>query len=364
MKKSALSIILFWAIFALLFAYAQDVLLPKNSTTKTWNLFNSLITPYTNAARSRAFEALPENTVDAAFIGSSIVFCGVNPVQLYRDYGIASHDYAVGAITNALTDYMCDLVFERESPRYVFLDATRLYADFLNSSSNYILPMTKLTASKIRLAVSTGDLTTATEYLIPLLSCHQNWTAVDRDDFAFSFAKNEDPLLGMIGMVNPAADAQTLYESFSRPAMEYADFTPDVKPVLTELSKKQVLAFRDKCVAHGAQPVLMVCPSVFGNECTQFLLQLEAFADDNGIPMMNFNLHRNGLTLEPEDFADDHHLTVTGMTKFTAVLGEYLKTNYDLPDRRGDAAYARYDESVAVYENALSQIATLKEETR
>lgn len=363
-RSRILSIILFWGIFILIFSYLQDIVIPKNSDRRTERLFNSLVTPYTNAARSRAFEALPVNSVDVAFIGSSTVFCGVNPIQLYTDYGIASHDYAVGASTGALTDYISDLVFERQAPHYVLLDATRLYADFLNSSVNNILPMTKLTASKVNLALSTKNLTSAIEYLVPLLMCHQNWTETNVNDFLFSFAPNNDPLLGMVGLVNPAQDAQPLLDSYQKPAMEYADFTPDIKPVLTELSKAQLLAFRDKCLMHGAQPMLFVCPSVFGNQCTKFLLELESFAKENGIQMMNFNLHRNDLVLEADDFSDDHHLTIAGMTKFTDVLGKYLKNACIIPDRRGDAAYARYDESAAVYRAALLRLSEQKEEAQ
>ena len=35
----------------------------------------------------------------------------------------------------------------------------------------------------------------------------------------------------------------------------------------------------------------------------------------------------------------------------TAFVEEWMKENYDLPDRRGDAAYASYD---AAYENWLA----------
>ena len=359
--KHVLASVLFWAIFLVLFAYAQDVIAPKNSTTKTDKLFNSLITPYTNATRTRAFEELPRNTVDLALLGSSTVFCGISPAQLYRDHGVAAHDYAVGAMTGALTDYLCDIVFETQSPRYVLLDATRLYADYPNNSANYLLPFTRLTSGKVRVAAARGDLTAFVDSLIPLMGTHQNWYNVTLSDFGFSFSTREDALLGMVGMVQPAADAQALLARFEKPAMSYANFTPKVKPALTELDKQQTLAFRDKCLAYGAKPMLIVCPSVFGNEATGFLLDLAEFAQANGIPMANFNIQRQGLVLAPEDFADDHHLTMSGTTKFTAVFGDYLSQNLDLPDRSGDAAYARYDSSVAQYEAALAKLASVQE---
>ena len=52
---------------------------------------------------------------------------------------------------------------------------------------------------------------------------------------------------------------------------------------------------------------------------------------------------------------------MSGAEKFTAVFGDYLSQNLDLPDRRGDAAYARYDSSVAQYEAALAKLASVQE---
>lgn len=362
--KRILSAVLFWGLFFVMFAYAQNVVIPKQFSNDPNKIFNSLITPYTNAIRTRAFEELPGGSVDVAILGSSTVFCNINPVQLYRDHGLAVQEFAVGAMTGALTDYISDIVFETQSPRYVLLDATRLYADFMTTSVNYLVPYTKLTPAKIKLALSAPSLTAGIDYLVPLLNCHQNWANIDASDFTYIFAAHEDPLLGMIGMTDPATDAQALAARFEKPAMDYADFTPEVHPVLTPLSKQQILDFRDKCISHGAQAVLIVSPTVFGNECTQFMLVLQAFAEENGIPMVNFNLHRNGLVLTAEDFANDHHLTLSGMEKFTRVLGRYLTDTFAMPDRRGDPAYARYEESVRVYEDGLARLALRKGEAK
>ena len=41
--------------------------------------------------------------------------------------------------------------------------------------------------------------------------------------------------------------------------------------------------------------------------------------------------------------------------KVTAWLGETIRAAYDLPDRRGDAAYAHWDEALAEYEEIYAR---------
>jgi len=360
--KRFLGIIAFWLVFIFFFLYIQTVLIPKNNSRQSEMLFNSRITPYTNGTRSRAFELLPKESVDVAFIGSSTVFCSVNPVQLYSEYGIAGHDYAVGAMTGYLTDYITELIFDTQRPKLILLDATRLYSDVPNSSLNHLTPFTSLSKAKWNLAMRTKDLTSIVEDLVPLLQCHQRWTEVCADDFSFAFSPREDLLLGMVGMTEPANDAAELSVRFARPHSEYLSYDPPINPWLTDLGKQQILDCAAKCKKYGAECILFLCPTVFGNEAAKFMSQVEAFASENDITFINFCKDRNGLVLEPQDFADDHHLTVSGMQKFTTVLGEYLHQNYELPDRRGSSGYERYDRSEAAYIAALLQMEAETEE--
>ena len=49
------------------------------------------------------------------------------------------------------------------------------------------------------------------------------------------------------------------------------------------------------------------------------------------------------------DFADWQHLNVKGSIKFSRKLAEDLKERYDLPDRRGEAGYASWDECARLW---------------
>ena len=65
----------------------------------------------------------------------------------------------------------------------------------------------------------------------------------------------------------------------------------------------------------------------------------------------------DGLT----DYYDNRaHTNALGAEKVTAYFGRWLRENYDLPDRRNDAAYASWDAAYAQWqgehEAAVSEI--------
>jgi hypothetical protein len=65
------------------------------------------------------------------------------------------------------------------------------------------------------------------------------------------------------------------------------------------------------------------------------------YAKKVGYPFVDMNLMDIGIdwTLDTRD--KGNHLNYNGAKKTTAVLGEYLSNNYDLPDRRNDAEISK-----------------------
>ena len=49
------------------------------------------------------------------------------------------------------------------------------------------------------------------------------------------------------------------------------------------------------------------------------------------------------------DLCDSHHLNHFGAQKITNHIGKYIKEHYDIPDRRLDPAYAKWNEDYKLY---------------
>lgn len=63
------------------------------------------------------------------------------------------------------------------------------------------------------------------------------------------------------------------------------------------------------------------------------------------------------------DLIDDDHLNYYGAQKITAHLGKYIKEHYDIPDRRLDPAYAKWNDDYRLYvqDNFAQELNAAKE---
>ena len=103
------------------------------------------------------------------------------------------------------------------------------------------------------------------------------------------------------------------------------------------------------CRDYGVEPVFMMVPAPLDAQEQMYVNSVQTIADELGVPFLNM------LDLDVVDYAVDcydsvGHLNPDGASKTTAYLGQWLDERYDLPDRRGDSAYAHWDVYLAEYE--------------
>ena len=82
---------------------------------------------------------------------------------------------------------------------------------------------------------------------------------------------------------------------------------------------------------------------------------MEEIVNSYGYPFLNMNNYyeETGIIFE-EDFADyGSHTNAVGAEKCTDFLREYLLENYAFTDKRGDAAYASWDEYYVRWQNEM-----------
>ena len=85
---------------------------------------------------------------------------------------------------------------------------------------------------------------------------------------------------------------------------------------------------------------------------------MQAYADEKGLPYLDFNLPENdpGINWTTDTVDAGTHLNLLGAQRTTDVLGQYLLTNFDLPDHRGRPGFADWDAAAAEYAAALPEL--------
>lgn len=107
------------------------------------------------------------------------------------------------------------------------------------------------------------------------------------------------------------------------------------------------------CKSQGSIPVLISVPNYNGWNYQKHNA-LQEIADKNGINFVDLNLElKKQINWKKDSVDGGDHLNIKGAKKTSAYLGEYLKKEYGLPDRRGTTNYKQWDNDVEEWEKLM-----------
>lgn len=331
-----LRVVCFLLLFALLFRLAADVLRP-------------------NRPGDGCFYAEPANTLDVLFCGSSHMLNAVAPVQLWQDYGIASGNLAKNGQVLPVTYHALMDALRRQKPRLVVVDVYKVIHDTLYGTEAELhtsLDDMPLGIAKLRAVYDLLPSGRRAEYLADFIVYHSRWKELSAADL-------QPPDTTQKG-------AQALFTTAS-PYAGWAvlpeDETAPPVPVELEYLERIVQLCRRKGIELLLVAVPFTTPEQDEMNRQAAVNAMSGYARAWGVPFVNL-MHRTeemGFDFST-DMADTYHVNWRGMEKVTAWLGEYLAGHYDLPDRRGEAAYRDWDSVSAAYDAYLAECAAAQDE--
>lgn len=280
------------------------------------------------------------------FFGSSHIFNGVLPLQLYRDYGIAGYNLGMTNEYASTTYWRMVDALDRQDPDVVVVDVYRALSDgkigqtdsdlaFLhNSMDSMPLSLTKARALADILDAKPGDLDGLFNFLFPLAQFHSRYSSLTEDDFhPYQMeTKGAMPL-----RVHCAGAPLPLEEA---PAGRTA-------PLGSPAGEEYLRRMLDLCAEKEVPVVLLVLPYQASAEEMARLNSIAELAA--GYPGADFlNLLYADAVDPATDFADaEGHLNSAGAAKVTDYLGRWLDERYDLADCRLDPAYDGWRQNLA-----------------
>lgn len=287
----------------------------------------------------------PENSIDVLAVGTSMCYAGVNTNVLWREYGIAAYDLCSAEQPFWVSYYMIREALRTQHPRVILLDAqpARYQEDYSTPArtvlSTYGIRSTANRWGAIRAcATSTED---AVELMLGVPRVHANYASVRAEDFAYP------PDNGGRGSTWKGFIELDEIEQHNRPSLVWNDTCAPLNPREEEYARK-IFAY---CREAGVEVMLLGVPIPDYDNDHAYYNALWAIAAEYGVTGVNYNLPtlRFGLKYA-SDFADWQHLNVSGSRTFSMRLGADLKARYDLPDRRGEEAYASYETCAQAWE--------------
>ncbi len=297
--------------------------------------------PPSNGAIDYIEESVGKGRVDVACIGSSHVYTGINPIQMYEDKGIAAYDIARGSQAPWQSYYYIKAVCKSQNPDLIILDVYTFskgdISDFNEGRAVKNLIDYPFSLDKWRALVE-SDVASPLSVMLVFPYSYDEYDKAFQDGFKLNKKKS--------------AVGYNLGYSY-RTGIEEYDVSVDgrtitaSKPIHSKIEKylrKAIEFCRDNNTA-----ILLTntpCP-VITEERYEYFNYIQSIADEYGVTFINGCLYEDEMGIDwKKDSYGEGHLNYDGVTKYTAWLGNYLDERYELPDRRGEAGYEIYDLAV------------------
>ena len=293
--------------------------------------------------------------IDVLFLGDSHACSDIYPLELWRDYGIASYNLASYNLSVPASYWVMRNALLACHPKLIVLDVNQIWLqEKLNESSNDLhtgLDGFPLNLTKLETILDLMDDPQLTdkdgqrfsdlraEFLFPFIKYHARWSDLNEEDLH----PNYDRELGgerNIGVAKPDA-----YE-----------ITPDAaeESGFGFVYLRRILDF---CRDAGIRVLLTNLPYPCRNSNDEQLYTnaVASVAEEYGVEYVDFVFLDKVVDYGTDCYDPGSHLNPSGAWKVTDYLGEHLSEAYGMPDHRGEDAYASWEAEYAVYEEMKLQ---------
>ncbi len=269
---------------------------------------------------------------DVLFVGDCEVFEHFSPVVLWNEYGITS--FIRGGAQQLVwhSYYLLEDALKTETPKVVVYNVLALKYGEPQSEAYNRLNLDGMRWGTAKIGAIRAGMTDGEDfmsYVFPLLRYHDRFDKLTQEDVRYWF-KDGGPVsfkgYVMHAGVNPATEV---------PSDPHETQLPESS--MAWLEKMAVL-----CEEKGISLVLIKSPSIYPQWYPEWDAQIEAFAKSHGLRYDNMIEKSDaiGIDLNTDTYDQGQHLNVYGAEKLSVWFGLELQTQYDLPDRRSDAALA------------------------
>lgn len=342
-----------WQIAAKITAFVLVIALVVCVLNDIFNYPNSTL----YVKRYHTYNTLEENTVDAVYIGSSVVDRSWCSTEAYSKYGMTVYPYSSDAVPCVLSKYMMKEAEKTQNPKLWIFDirnfTTDPTADGQAEKVRRVTDLWPLSKNKIEALNSAfvylkqnEEFKNDSSWYIPLVKYHGRWDYKDENVIKLSeadFTNGKDKYMGA-------------YASKTNSGMATPYKQPETSNEKTPIPENCETVLRDLLdyLKQTNKNVLFVCsPNSSNSGVLKEYNYIFSVIEEYGFDYLNFNTEEmyKKIDLDFEsDFYDTIHLNIKGALKYTEYFSNYLNENYNLPDRRNDKNYSNWQEAAEKYE--------------
>lgn len=279
--------------------------------------------------------------IDVLFLGTSHVLDGVSPMELWRDFGVTSYNMGNSSEPLDVTEWVLRIAMQTHKPKVAVIDVyyidRRVDEEWMYAYRHLFLDAVPLSPLKVDAVRATLPKSEWLEFLMPFSLYHGRW----------------EELLGGTAERNVDCEPCMMGGEFR---IDRAVVLPYARTTLADESEQPgeqaLVRIAALCRENGIEPVFIAIPAPVSEEEQKHMNRVHALAAELGVPFVNLFDVEGLVDFDTDCYDYLGHMNPDGATKITAYLGQWLTAHYDLTDRRGDAAYAHWNDRLALYEAA------------
>lgn len=273
-----------------------------------------------------SFYSEPPNSLDVVYIGSSHIYSGISPVEIYKDYGITGYDCTSSSQDSYKAYHYLKEVLKTQRPKVVVYDLMALFiGETRDEISNWSgIENMRFSLNFLETAWHASDnKSDVLSYIFPVIRYHDRWEELNSEDFLnryeSDYAKGQDMRYG--DLIATPLTAEQFPQFTELPTEEVIEINNEA----SENIKKMV----DLCKENDIELLFIKTPITgytyeYGNA-------MKKFADECGIDLIDYNLMHEDIGLDwTTDFLDIVHLNSNGRSKLSQHIGRYLVDTYKL----------------------------------
>lgn len=283
-----------------------------------------------------------KNSLDVVFVGSSNIYNGISPLEIWEETGIPSYSYGSPEQKIWLSYYAIKEVLAYQKPKIIMLDVNEAFSnDYLEEDNiRKLLDNMKFGKAKLE-AINDKMLNYDSElsYIFPIIRYHTRWNSLTKKDFQRLFLDYKSTYKGYVlsKQVTPF-EGNTNY-------LEYTEKTDQIQ----EVSKKYLDKIVELCQEKGTELILIDMPSPHSWTYPRHKA-ISDYAESKEVEFLELNcVDEIGIDWSKDTPDGGWHLNVNGASKVSKYIAKYLQENYNLTDYRENPNYSEWNNDLEKY---------------
>lgn len=274
-----------------------------------------------------------EKDHDVIFVGDCEVYENFSPQVLWDEFGINS--YIRGSAQQLIWQsyYLLEDTLRHEIPKVVVFNVQSMQFDKPDKEAYNRMTLDGMEWSSSKIKAIEASMTTKEnylDYLFPLLRYHSRWSDVNSEDLEYLL---DTPKVSHNGY-------------YMRVDSKSAENIPEGKPLADyrfgEIDYQYLDRITKLCKVNHIELILIKAPSLYPYWYEEWDDQIVEYAGKNDLLYINFLdlIEETGLDFDTDTYDAGLHMNLSGAEKITRYLGEVLRQEAGLDDRRQEKELA------------------------